>query len=63
MPIIVLPVQIGAFSILENKLIGYANDSTLIAVVLSSGGRVTVEVLSRDLGKVCKLRNLWRMKL
>ena len=29
------------FSILENKLIGYANDSTLIAVMPSPGVRVT----------------------
>ena len=30
------------FSILENKLIGYADDSTLMAVVPSPGARVTV---------------------
>ena len=30
------------FSILENKLIGYADDSTLIGVVPSPGVRVTV---------------------
>ena len=30
------------FSILENKLIGYANDSTLMAVVPSPGIRVAV---------------------
>ena len=30
------------FSILENKPIGYANDSTVIAVVPSPGARVTV---------------------
>ena len=29
------------FSILENKLIGYADDSTLMAVVTSPGSRVT----------------------
>ena len=41
------------FSILENKLIGYTDDSTLIAVVPSPGVRVTVaESLSRDLVKV-----------
>ena len=41
------------FSILENKLISYADDSTLIAVVPSPGVRVTVaETLSRDLHKV-----------
>ena len=31
------------FSILENKLISYADDSTLMAVVPSPGVRVTVE--------------------
>ena len=41
------------FSILENKLIGYANDSTLIAVEPSPGVRVTVaDSLIRDLGRV-----------
>ena len=40
------------FSVLENKLIGYAGDSTLIAVVPSPGLRVAVaESLSRDLIK------------
>ena len=38
------------FSILENKLIGYANDSTLMGVVPSPGIRVlVVESLIRDL--------------
>ena len=48
------------FSILENRLIGYADDSTLIAVVPSPGVRVTVaESLSSDLVRVsewCDLR-------
>ena len=40
-------------SILENKLIGYADESTLMAVVPSPGVRVAVaESLIRDLGKV-----------
>ena len=52
------------FSILENKLIGYADDSTLIAVVPSPGLRVPVaESLSRDLVKVNEWCDLWRMKL
>ena len=52
------------FSILENKLIGYADDSTLIAVVPSPGVRVTVaESLNRDLVKVNAWCDLWRMKL
>ena len=38
------------FSILENKLIGYADDSTLMAIVPSPGVRVAVEEsLIRDL--------------
>ena len=41
------------FSILENKLIGYADDSTLMAVVPSPGVRVTVaESLICDLDRV-----------
>ena len=39
-------------SILENKLIGYADDYTLMAVVPSTGVRVAaVESLIRDLGR------------
>ena len=52
------------FSILENKLIGYANDSTSIAVVPFAGVRVTVaESLSRDLVKFSEWCNLWGMNL
>ena len=52
------------FSILENKLIGYANDSTLIAVVPSPGHRVAVaESLSHELVKVNVWCDLWGMKL
>ena len=41
---------------LENKLIGYADDSTLMAVVPSPGARFTVEeFLNRDLVRV----NAW----
>ena len=41
------------FSILETKLNGYADDSTLMAVVPSPGVRVAVaESLIRDLGRV-----------
>ena len=47
------------FSILENKLIGYADDSTLMAVVPSPGVRGAVaESLIRDLGKVSELSEL-----
>ena len=52
------------FSILENKLIGYADDSTLTAVVPSPGIRVAVaESLIRDLGSVSEWCDLWAMKL
>ena len=52
------------FSISENKLIGYANDSTLMAVVPSPGRRVAVaEFLSRDLVRVSEWCDLWVMKL
>ena len=41
------------FSIWENKLIGDADDSTLMAVVPSAGVRVAVaESLIRDIGRV-----------
>ena len=49
-PLLFLLYTSELFSILEDKLIGYADDSTLIAVVPSSGLRVAVaESLSRDL--------------
>ena len=53
------------FSILENKLIGYAVDSTsLKSVVPSPGVRVAVaESLIRDLDRVSEWRDHWRMKL
>ena len=52
------------FSILENKLIGYADDSTLMAVVPSPGVRVAVaESLISDLGIVSEWCDLWGMKL
>ena len=51
-------------SILENKLIGYADDSTLIAVVPSPDNRVTVaESLSRDLIKVSEWCDIYGKKL
>ena len=52
------------FSNLENRLIGYADDSTLIAVVRSPGIRVAVaESLIRDLGRVSEWCDLWGKKL
>ena len=52
-PLLFLPYTSELFSILENKLISYADDSTLMAVVQSPGVRVAVaESLIRDLGRV-----------
>ena len=52
-PLLFLLYTSELFSILENKLIGYADDSTLIAVVPFPGVRVTVaESLNRDLVKL-----------
>ena len=47
------------FSIVENKLYGYADDSTLVAVVPSPGERVAVsESMNRDLNRVSVWYNL-----
>ena len=63
-PLLFLLYTSELFSILDNKLIGYADDSTLIAVVPSPGLRVAVaESLSHDLGKVSEWCDLWGMKL
>ena len=52
------------YPILEYNSIGYADDSTLLPVVLSPGVRVTVaESLYRDFSKVDVWCDLWRMKL
>ena len=52
-PILFLLYSSELFSILENKLIGYADDYTLMAIVPSPGVRVAVaESLIRDLGRV-----------
>ena len=49
---------------MEKKLIGYVDDSTLMAVVPSPGVRVAVaESLIRDLGRVSEWCDLWGMKL
>ena len=49
---------------LEYKLIGYADDSTWMAVVPFPGVRGEVaESLIRDLGRVSEWCNLWGMKL
>ena len=52
------------FSFLDNKLIGYADDSALMAIAPSPGVGVTVaESLICDLGRVSELSDLWKMKL
>ena len=49
-PLLILLYTTELFSILENKLIGYAGDSTFMAVVPSPGVRVAVaESLIRDI--------------
>ena len=62
--VIVIPVHFGAFYILENKLIGYADDSTLMVIVPSPGVRAAVaESLIRDLGSVNEWCDPWGMNL
>ena len=52
------------FPFVENKLIGYADDSTLIAVVPSPGARVMVtDFPNRDLVRVNAWCDRWGMKL
>ena len=63
-PLLFLLYTSKFFSILENKLIGYADDSTLIAVVPSPGLRGAVaESLSCDLVKVSEWCDLYGMEL
>ena len=63
-PLLFLLFTSELFSILENKLIGYADDSTLMAVVPSPGVRVAVaESLILDRGRVSEWCDLWGMKL
>ena len=63
-PLLKLLYTSELFSILENKLIGYADGSTLMAVVQSPGIRVAVaESPIRDLGRVSEWCGLCGMKL
>ena len=49
---------------MENQLYGYADDSTLVAVVPSPGERVAVsESMNRDLNRVSVWCDLWGMKM
>ena len=59
-PLLFLLYTSEFFSILENKLICYADDSTLMAVVPTPGVRVTVaESVIRALGNVSEWCDLW----
>ena len=63
-PLLFLLYTSELFFILENKLIGYAGDSTLMAVVPSPGVRVAVaESLILDLVRVSEWCDLWGIKL
>ena len=63
-PLLLLLYTSELFSILENKLIGYADDSTLMDVVPSPDARVTVaESLNNYLVRVNAWCDLWGMKL
>ena len=63
-PLLFLLYTSELFLILENKLICYADDSTLMAVVPSPGVRVAVaESLIHDLGRVSEWCELCGMKL
>ena len=63
-PLLFLLYTSELISILENKLVGYADDSTLMAVVLSPGVRVSVaESLIRDLDRVSEWCDLWVMEV
>ena len=51
-------------SVVENKIYGYADDSTLVAAVPSPGESVAVsESMNRDLSRVSVWCNQWGMKL
>ena len=63
-PLLFLLYTSQLFSILENKMIGYADDSTLMAVVPSPGVSVTLaESLICELVRVSEWCDLWGMKL
>ena len=63
-PLLFLLYTSEVFSILENKLIGYSDDSSLMAVEPSSGVWVAVaESLIRDLGRVSEWCDLYVKKL
>ena len=57
------PLLFLLYTILENKLIGYADDSTLIAMPFPDIRVTIAESLSHDLIKVSEWSDLWGMKL
>ena len=63
-PLLFLFYTVELFSVMENNLSGYADDSTLVAVVPSTCERVAVsEYINRDLNRVSVWCNLWGMNL
>ena len=63
-PLLYLLYTSELFSILENMLIGYTDDYTLMAAVPSPGIRVAVaEPLIHDLGRVSEWCDIWGIKL
>ena len=63
-PLLFLLYTAELFSVVENKLYGYVDNSTLVAVVASPGERVAVsEFINFDLNRVSVWCNLWGMKL
>ena len=61
-PLLFILYTAELFYVVENKLYGYAEDSTLVAVVPSPGERVAVsESMNRDLNRVSVWCNLWGM--
>ena len=52
------------FSIVVNKLYGYTDDATLVAVVPFPGKRIAVtELMNRDINRASVWCDLWGMKL
>jgi len=63
-PLLFLLYTSDLFSVLENDLVGYADDSTLIAEISSPVDRASVsQSLERDLVRVSDWCSLWCMKL
>ena len=58
-PLLFLLFTLELFSFLENNLIGYADELTLMGIAPSQG----LESLIHDLGMVCEWCDLWGMKL